>query len=1774
MRVLRPIARTWTVLLGCLAVLLTLGLAVRWLLPLAPWHAPPALVGATPADGAADVLPRTAITLRFSQPMNRQTALAALRIDPPTPGSFNWSPDARTLTFQPAPALSAAVTYTVTLGQGALGQWWRPLAAPARLSFRTAPPPAVVAALPAGAGVALDSALALVFSQPMVPPDQVGRPAAIPQLLVEPPLPAAGVWVGADTLLLRPQAPLQAATAYTATIRPDLADLRGVELGRPFSWSFSTGWPTVLAREPPPDARWVSPRAPLRLTLSAPLAPELLRRALTISPTVEGELSSAVIGATQVVTFTPRLGWAPDRTYQVALAAPPDSGLAAPSDSAWRFAVEPLPALVAFFPGQGQLLPAGQAIRLVFSTPMDGTNLAAGLQIDPPVAEVPISVSETEVRLRPELRPSTLYTITVAAGTLDRSGEPLADPLSVRLRTPPAAPLLRAPSAAGALISLPISRTAALDLERVNLAALSLRLYQLDTPTLLRALALRPAEWPGFLPERYGQPLARQWRVDLNDPLDTLARTTLPIDLGDGAPLPPGAYYLRVTTTEGPRLDTLLLVTPLQLTLRQTASQLLVWATDARTGAPVANVPVAAYAGEGLAARGSTGPDGLLSLPASRSPRDPPLVVVAEGAAPAVARSDWLAEQPLPAEGTRSRSLVLLDQLDYAPGDVVQVRGQARRRSADGALELPGPATSCRLQLVVADGPVPPPPGESRCSVAPGGAVLGSLRLDRETAPGDYAVRALIGDEQIVLALRVRDGRPALAVSVSQPGAEGIVLSATGADGPAAGAVISWTLDLTPPAPQLRDGFTFGEPPGPATEADGSGQADSAGLLRIPLPANAQGWRYRVSAVAQVPGAPVAVAQRQGAIRPDAPIVGMRLPSRISAAGERGRVELLAVGPDGQPAPGVVVNVEVRPSNQPQSAPLLARRAVTGRDGRAEVALVQLRPGAYTVVARAGAWVSRETLWVFGGSFAGWANPPGQVGVIPDRAAYRPGEVARLLVTMPYTSASLLLTQEQGAIRSAETRALRAGQVITLTISPAMAPALTVGAVVSTGAERRVGAVRLPVLADTPPLSVTLAADRADYRPAASAVLTVTLADPSGPAGADLLVAIVPADQAPDPPLTLERFRAEGVAPSAVALFPPAAAAAANPPPAPVLGLPGVARELSAGAGGAGVIVGRVPLPDRPGRWLITVYAFSGADRVAVAATLVTTSLPLELRPTAPAALRPGDEAEAALELRNTSGTTQTLAVELIGQEVVVAGQAAPRRQVLLAPGGAQRVSWPIALGPAAAAPEVRFRVSGAGIGEERALPVRVLHSPPPEVAADAGATLIGSGPLSATLELSPTADLVIAVAPGLRATLLESAAALLAQERRTLDDEASLLLIAAGLARTAPADERERWAQISIETGARLRAAQNRDGGWGWWPQAPSEPWVSAVALEALAAERDLAVERPPPPARAIGYLTRMLPGAAPDLQAQIAYALARAGGAPDTAAIPRGELSPLGLAYLGLADPAANGSGADSGITQPQDRAVLAALTLQLIRERGQAAAAQTAERALMQRWQVAGWPGAFAAARVAAALATGAPADLGGPRRILFETMPVASGPVSGTLRLRLTAAQHAQIGGSGRVLRVEADGGARYLLAYQLAASELPATPSLVARYRDVASGAERDPDTLRLGETVVLELTLIQTRALGRADLQIALPAGLLIQSVQAHAPLRTRLADPAGRSLLLSAAPLPPGVYTMRITAEVVAVGRFGAPPARLSAPYDAPESWIVAPLPGARAVR
>nr|WP_044200404.1 Ig-like domain-containing protein [Oscillochloris trichoides] len=707
MQVMRRLAQIWTVLLAVVLLLLGGGLLLRWLAP--GWVSLPAplLLRTTPTDGAVGVLPRHELVLQFAGPMNRAATEAALRLDPPTPGHLHWSDDARTLTFVPATTLLPDTDYTLLLEATAQGQWWQPLPTPLRIQFRTAALPAVVSALPQGEGVALDSAMAIIFSQPMVA-EATAPPFDPAYLQIEPPLAVSTRWLDAATLLIQPQTPLHAATHYTATISADLTDLRGVALGQPFVWRWSTAWPQILDLTPHEAERWVGPHQPWIMTLNAPLDLARLRAALRITPPTEYGLSSAQIGATQVVTITPTLHWDYDQAYQVLL-EPSDPSLADPPPLVRHFRVAPEPGLIAFFPGHGQTLALDQDVRLIFRTPMDVAGMQAGLQIDPLVEDLHVQVAETEVRLQAQFAPSTTYTLTLNPDLADRSGEPLGITETVQLRTAPADPLLRVPAAQGHLLALPPCERVQFVVEHSNLSLLDLSLYQLDLPTLVRAINVEADQWRDFDPDRYAQTLLRRWQVTLTDPADQLVQNPIDLALPDGSVLPQGFYYLRVRSPEGPQLDLLVQISNLNLSLQASGSQLLVWATQHTTGQPLADLPLLLYAGDALLARGQTDADGVWVVPVAASPAAKPYLVLADGAQPALVRSQVAAPVP--------QMLLALDHPRYRPGERVNLAGMVRHPPMSDA--------ACRMQLETPDAL---PLVQAACRVEQG-SVRGSLEI-------------------------------------------------------------------------------------------------------------------------------------------------------------------------------------------------------------------------------------------------------------------------------------------------------------------------------------------------------------------------------------------------------------------------------------------------------------------------------------------------------------------------------------------------------------------------------------------------------------------------------------------------------------------------------------------------------------------------------------------------------------------------------------------------------------------------------------------------------------------------------------------------------------------------------------------------------------------------------------------------------------------------------------------------------------------------------------
>ncbi len=186
MRALRWVGRLWIGVLLLTVLLVGLLFALRLFLPFV--SPAPALLQSNLGDGAAGVLPRAQVLLRFSTPMNPRSVEHALELDPPFDAALLWSDDNATLTISPTRSLQPAATYRIALGVGALSRMFRPFDQPLSLSFRVAPAPAVLAVLPANGtqDVALDAPISVKFSRAIVPTDTLNLPAAFPELRSRP----------------------------------------------------------------------------------------------------------------------------------------------------------------------------------------------------------------------------------------------------------------------------------------------------------------------------------------------------------------------------------------------------------------------------------------------------------------------------------------------------------------------------------------------------------------------------------------------------------------------------------------------------------------------------------------------------------------------------------------------------------------------------------------------------------------------------------------------------------------------------------------------------------------------------------------------------------------------------------------------------------------------------------------------------------------------------------------------------------------------------------------------------------------------------------------------------------------------------------------------------------------------------------------------------------------------------------------------------------------------------------------------------------------------------------------------------------------------------------------------------------------------------------------------------------------------------------------------------------------------------------------------------
>jgi uncharacterized protein YfaS (alpha-2-macroglobulin family) len=1022
-------------------------------------------------------------------------------------------------------------------------------------------------------------------------------------------------------------------------------------------------------------------------------------------------------------------------------------------------------------------VPLSTALIIQFSNPLEPALLNKHLKVDPAPKSIIVSGAFNEAVVHLELEPGVRYRLTVDRALVDVLGNHPRGPVEVGFRSRDFPPQLTLPA-----VPLLVEKgAAALEVRARNLKRIKVNVLPFASPAAFaKALVVgRRDSCRGYGAQGPGQAVPPLPATRQANTVETLA-VTLPVEpslacvemrgRGDGS-----------EAASEVRGAVLVQASDIGITAKVASKGVFAWITRLHDASPIPAARVSLIDAQGVRlGAGATDDRGIVTLEnkgAGALKRPLLLIAEANGQAAVTKLGDDELSQAwqfgLKGEVPDARPLaaaLFTERGAYRPGETVHVKAIAPRTEGVGA--------DARIALDVRD-----PRGQQVARKDLTLDAFGAADLDvriKEGAPvGEYVVRAQQQGRVAVRHFRVEEYRvPTFAVEVGSPSPWKRGLPATAVitgkylhGGTLDGRQVRWQISREPHALAVAalPGFVFGL--GDASRfaggiSSGEQRLDGAGALRIPFtpdhPASAGPMRYVVEATVTDVDRQAYAGRHAAVVHPAAFYLGLSPPSRtVLSAAEVLNVPLVAVAPDGKAVAGVKVRAQIERVDHHTTARLtgagervqLLNRPVEVAQGQC---LTTTREAPVTCSFKLGgagqyrvrAWaldVERQIVQagfeisVAGDNPVAWPRfDQDKIGVLADRAVYKPGEVARLVVQTPFKQAQGLLTLErEGVIEARLFRINGDTPTIDVPISTAHAPNVFASVVLlrgrvhrdkdATGFETGAPAFKLgyAVLAVDPPerrFDVQVNAARAVAIPGEKLAITVRArdaADTARPAQATLMVV----DEAvlgltgyktPDPFSQLNAARPLGVRTGESRLdlpfarrsrheqiFPGGDGGESGPdnqagdratgPREPKFDLRRVFKstaywnpKLDLGADGTATVV--VDMPDNITTYRIMAVVSDREGRAGSAESKVTLKRPLMVQPALPRFVYPDDELQVeALVFNGTAAAGAVQFTAALEGMVLVAGEATQTVRV-----------------PAAGSTPARFRVRVTGRGQAR----------------------------------------------------------------------------------------------------------------------------------------------------------------------------------------------------------------------------------------------------------------------------------------------------------------------------------------------------------------------------------------------------------------------------------------------------------------------------------------
>jgi uncharacterized protein YfaS (alpha-2-macroglobulin family) len=516
------------------------------------------------------------------------------------------------------------------------------------------------------------------------------------------------------------------------------------------------------------------------------------------------------------------------------------------------------------------------------------------------------------------------------------------------------------------------------------------------------------------------------------------------------------------------------------------------------------------------------------------------------------------------------------------------------------------------------------------------------------------------------------------------------------------------------------------------------------------------------------------------------------------------------------------------------------------------------------------------------------SNTYDSVSIIPDEDTYRPGDTASLLIANPFDSSlpvTALLTIERADIMLTDVIVFDGLSVLyDLPILDGYAPNIFVSVVAVSGIGGEtiypayaMGSVRLDVTPVSRLLTIEVepSANSAQPRESVSFDLRVTDAEGS-PVEAEIGVALT--DEAvlalmPRNSATLQDMfygtQADRVRTS-VAL-------SAFIDPLTDTYFPG-GRGGGGGGGDEGVLIREdfeytplwaphvvtdengqatvsVTLPDNLTTWRLDARAVTLRTAVGESTAQIVSTLPLFVRPVAPRFFVVGDQVELATVIQNNTDSEQQIEARLDASGVTLLSDAA--QMVSIPAGGSARAAWIVSVEDVQGVDLTFFAIGdefqdaakpALRTGADGLIPVYRFTSP--DVVGTGGA-LLEAGAAVEGIAIPPRfssaeGELRIEVSPSLAASTLDALDYLESFPHECIEQTVSRFLpniVTYNALRelNIANPELERGLIRTLDSSlARMKTAQNPNGGWGWFPGMESNALVTAYALIGLSEARD----------------------------------------------------------------------------------------------------------------------------------------------------------------------------------------------------------------------------------------------------------------------------------------------------------------------------------------------